>query len=1354
MTAKNTFGEGLIMDFAPDNTQASVLSNALNATLLTFNGNEMSLQNDMGNGRVETARLPEGYIPVGSCEFGDIIYIVSYNPITNKSQIGCFPSPERNISSEEIGGTNQTISAEDFQKYKDGNLTGELKANSKKIILYNRTMNPGDKFIIYDQQTNPSINNTCLSDYGSEVHEYGSIPRFLKLHVVSIEDSGKITYLDTSVKWYNNDYYITNKSTNTATNKIDIDEYRNLLESGYSVFQSKVSGKLGILAELEKIDGFSCTYSIYANDQKSEEEDQLSDKTINKTYKVLLELNWDNDTNVNINPAYVVLTESEWNDSSIKNIQTNYKVADKDANKQDISSIPVDSITLPKAYPDTNYWYKVLADYKEYNEPTYAEYRNVCYEAKEKNFLKNKGYTSIVYAADDNGIPKPGEYLITKYGDIIKTKSTKITRYQGAISSRIDQIINQKPTISEVVQKPIQEKPGVIEGEVGDIGDKDIMLTSEGDYTGVTEQNPSSTTGVSSGVENTESSANTETTEFTNIDSSIIDAFGNKVKPQTIDDAIVNNYYHKGIFKELGDFTIPIEYRKYNEGKSTQIFSYDRQGLVYHYQVTPAMYYGLLREYSIDGYIDFSKVGTGDISIKKWKYYNMNDLSTLTFGVDIYPEPNKGVSEIVLEFYDNQENMAAAYHISGRSSYSGTFTESIPLNGSAQSYKLNGIDATGTKSQHKGLEIDENSYNAQPDLYIKEEVKDDKGELKETHYYQNDAGTLYSGIVYLVKIVVKYSNKSALGDYIEQEDYEKTTYYRWFWTNSLYNERYFDTDDYDVLPFQLTLDVTPQYNQGDDYNYKSFDYSPDTNSLVKADNLSSTVQSITGTLQLQVYPSIQNQYNTFMLTNDCIKYVKAQLFDGDTTVVNYPEKPNSVHTSTQYSSELDGLFPNCGIYDPDLKYGNKLLSKLDKNTNSTSFEEIYENYKNYKNTGLIVLTPYKNIEIYSGDDLYITSEGESHSLKDLKYFDAELSTLTETNAYSISLDLIHFSNYYKEVGSGVSTVKTLKPIVANKNDLANYGLSYHEDGHIYVNTLVVLGSEYSNRHREGDNYQTEFNFIPVSLPSTSSEFNISSVNVDEYFSSGSQDQGSVISVFNGNYQTTNTKRAGSIADYTDKVVEFKNKFTLNLWRYTDFSYTQSSSLTSAPPKDSFMYYLNQNQCFNDTTKGFGEYCYKGTGNKRLVTLAYAGDSVGQYHLLNTGFLVNKNEGSESIKQTTTLYKAVPKTVNNQYYVGDGYDYYLIKAERYNEQKMFKLIVEQIKQPKTIYPQSGTDLTSVCRTKANKYQNLGDIEVDVIYHMWGNECQAGTECSEKNGRTESASHARKLQRHIYKGQSSF
>ena len=47
MTAKSTFSEGLVMDFSPDNTQASVLTSALNATLLTFNGNESAPPKDL-----------------------------------------------------------------------------------------------------------------------------------------------------------------------------------------------------------------------------------------------------------------------------------------------------------------------------------------------------------------------------------------------------------------------------------------------------------------------------------------------------------------------------------------------------------------------------------------------------------------------------------------------------------------------------------------------------------------------------------------------------------------------------------------------------------------------------------------------------------------------------------------------------------------------------------------------------------------------------------------------------------------------------------------------------------------------------------------------------------------------------------------------------------------------------------------------------------------------------------------------------------------------------------------------------------------------------------------------------------
>ena len=209
----NTFGEGLIMDFAPDNTPNTSLSNALNATLLTYNGNEMSLQNDMGNGRVESAYLPEGYIPVGVCEFGDIIYIASYNPLINKSQIGCFPSPERNISNKEISDLNTTFSSDELAK--EGTI---VNSNIKKIIFGNKNIGPGDKFII--SWGDAGINNIDrISNFGNsdmnlkENENYW--PKLVKVHIVSIEDSGKITYLDNDVHWYDNEGEIKNNNEDT-----------------------------------------------------------------------------------------------------------------------------------------------------------------------------------------------------------------------------------------------------------------------------------------------------------------------------------------------------------------------------------------------------------------------------------------------------------------------------------------------------------------------------------------------------------------------------------------------------------------------------------------------------------------------------------------------------------------------------------------------------------------------------------------------------------------------------------------------------------------------------------------------------------------------------------------------------------------------------------------------------------------------------------------------------------------------------------------------------------------------------------------------------------------------------------
>lgn len=143
--AVNTFSEGLIMDLNPLTTPPNVMTSCLNGTIITYNGNEFVLQNDMGNGRVETAYLPAGYVPIGIKEHGGIIYVASYNPLTNKGQIGSFPSPERNISSNEISQMAKTISPSSF-------ISGGSFSTTYKLNLFkgsdNLVLRSGDKFSI------------------------------------------------------------------------------------------------------------------------------------------------------------------------------------------------------------------------------------------------------------------------------------------------------------------------------------------------------------------------------------------------------------------------------------------------------------------------------------------------------------------------------------------------------------------------------------------------------------------------------------------------------------------------------------------------------------------------------------------------------------------------------------------------------------------------------------------------------------------------------------------------------------------------------------------------------------------------------------------------------------------------------------------------------------------------------------------------------------------------------------------------------------------------------------------------------------------------------------------------------
>ena len=102
----NSFTGVLNTDLHPMLQPNDTLTDCLNGTLITYNGNENMLQNDMGNYELKDAKLPEGYIPMGIKEHQGVLYTVLMNPITNKVQIGSYPSPRTNF--------NQNSSTEEY----------------------------------------------------------------------------------------------------------------------------------------------------------------------------------------------------------------------------------------------------------------------------------------------------------------------------------------------------------------------------------------------------------------------------------------------------------------------------------------------------------------------------------------------------------------------------------------------------------------------------------------------------------------------------------------------------------------------------------------------------------------------------------------------------------------------------------------------------------------------------------------------------------------------------------------------------------------------------------------------------------------------------------------------------------------------------------------------------------------------------------------------------------------------------------------------------------------------------------------------------------------------------------------
>ena len=971
MTAKNTFGDGLIMDFAPDNTQATCLTHALNATLLTMNGNELSLQNDMGNGRVETAYLPEGYIPVGTCEFGDIVYIVSYNPLTNKSQIGCFPSPERNISSKEISGIETTFNLEDFTKSTDFGFK-ETISNSVKKIIYDNSLNPGDKFIVHSGDIADNVSR--ISDYGNKSHIVGAFPKQFKINVVAIEDSGKINYLNSDLKWYNN--FFINTRTNSNSKEPDIDSYRNLLSSGYSVFQSKVSGKLAILIELERIQTFNSTYEVLKNEEVIQTADFTNQETIvnYQLYDIYINFNWKTN-NLDVNPKSIVIYDFKWVSNSGDNSKAGqyYVTGDKNVKKAELSKL------LKTSETDETKKYIELEITGQANSKDYDTFLKSNYQSQTSKY---KNHTKITQQVK-NGIPIEGKY----YLDLHHIVEGKYYNNKG-----------------EVLEDTVEVK-----------------------------------------------------------------------------DCIVNNYFKSSVTKK--GFTINIPDTDSSNNKI------DKRDLILSFKVAPMMEYGVLSDLVQTHYIDFSKIGSGEINLEGYRYYVGENLCTLQIDSSIYPEDNKGVAEIEVQFYDNQ-GLCAKYFINNLVSYSGIITEYIPLNGNSSNYKLSKQD--GKKLiPHAGQmftngKIPENVDTTLSYVYL--DVKSDKLEPVEVTYnkdknkfykgdednkqevnisstspiFYNDAGILYSNMLYAIKIIYKYTSKNVLGEYntdgVEWNNFE----WRWLWTNTMFNQYYYNIKDFKDNQFELTLDIGAQYYA----NFKTKDITgyegPQNGSSDIFKGLGLNLSYINnGEIQYTADLGLQNTYNSFSLKEDSsdtgILNTSINVYSGN----SYIQIQEDTQNNEYLKQSTDNIVPDniAKKYEWIIKRQNNDQSGI---ANPWESKEAYKNYKPLFTSMLSGQGALDTIE-------YVDSDLKSHSSSlGIK------STLAELrNKQSLKINLVNPTLYIKTYISQARTHKEMINLI--QKGYEEYGLTLENNSFKFNYVYSLWANRSGNDGKDKQRYIVKWN---------------------------------------------------------------------------------------------------------------------------------------------------------------------------------------------------------------------------------------------------------------------------------------
>lgn len=326
MQAQNTFNEGMVLDNHPLMTPNTVLTDALNATLVTMNGNEMVLQNDMGNARVENAKLPPGYIPIGMKEYGGIIYIACYNPLTNKGQIGCFPSPQRQKTATQISEITPTFKFPDVTYIKEENDEEWCKINSLltkcEIFPKGTIIRSGDKFSVglpissmFGTDNIDSTGENFISNYDNVENGLVKTPmnRMYTFGVATLDNNGQLRDITNQLKRYKGGQQVQFSNIDSDLYKFNCGYWQNEMstEDKDGLVSSELMDQTNVQSKLNtynsKLFGRLFLYAKY-NTVQSIEVSVIG-------YKKL------DDNNTINNPIYTGHTDSDYSDVELPLIQ-------------------------------------------------------------------------------------------------------------------------------------------------------------------------------------------------------------------------------------------------------------------------------------------------------------------------------------------------------------------------------------------------------------------------------------------------------------------------------------------------------------------------------------------------------------------------------------------------------------------------------------------------------------------------------------------------------------------------------------------------------------------------------------------------------------------------------------------------------------------------------------------------------------------------------------------------------------------------------------------------------------------------------------------------------------------------